>query len=85
MNSSEILKQEFIDISKSQLFNLGCSIGLQEEQQNVIEANLTPTPPPEEPEEPEEEQSGNTSNNQGSNYNKYSKFTILGQIEIPKP
>ena len=32
MNSSEILKQEFIDISKSQLFNLGCSIGLQEEQ-----------------------------------------------------
>ena len=32
MNSSEILKQEFIDISKSQLFNLGCSIGLQEEE-----------------------------------------------------
>ena len=32
MNSLEILKQEFIELSRSQIFNLGCSIGLQDQQ-----------------------------------------------------
>ena len=54
-------------------------IGLQESQDNnVIEANLTPIEQPQE-QEPQEEPEDNTPNNNSSgnsNYNKYSKFTI---------
>ena len=81
MYSKNRIEQDALDAIEE--FNR--QVGLQENQNNVIEANLTPVEntivdePILQP-EPEQEDNGGNQNKKS----KFDNFTILGQIEIPK-
>lgn len=77
MYSKNRVEQDALDAIEE--FNR--QVGLQDNQDGVIEANLTPI---EEQELPDEPVNNEPEQKQTNNKDRFANFTILGQIEIPK-